>query len=123
MKIITWNVRGSGSCRKRRSIKEVICREDPDIVVLQEVKKESVDRRFVASVWKSRFKEWLLLPLIGRSGGILMMWDTRRVKITKNLIRDFSISICIRMDNLEEWWFSGIYGPLSISSRGSSGTN
>ena len=114
MKIITWNVRGSGSCRKRRSIKEVICREDLDIVVLQEVKEESVDRRFVASVWKSRFKEWLLLPLIGRSGCILIMWDTRRVKITENLIGDFSISIRIRMDNLEECWFSGIYGPRPL---------
>ena len=114
MKIMSWNVRGTGSYRKRRSIKEIICKEDPDIVVLQEVKKEFVDRRFVASVWRSRFKEWLLLPSIGRSGGILMMWDTRRVKITENLIGDFSISIRIRMDNLEEWWFSGIYGHRSL---------
>ena len=57
MKIMTWNVRGSGSYRKRRSIKQVIGKEDPNIVVLQEVKKESVDRSFVGSVWKSRFKE------------------------------------------------------------------
>ena len=62
MKIITWNVRGSGSYRKRRSIKEVICKEDPYLVVLQGVKKENVDRKFVGSVWKSIFKEWILLP-------------------------------------------------------------
>ena len=80
MKIITWNVRASGSHRQRRSIKHVIGREDSDIVVLQEVKKEYVDRRFVGSVWRSRFKEWILLPSIGSSGGNLLMWDTRRVK-------------------------------------------
>ena len=51
---------------EKKSIKQVIGREDPDIVVLQEVKKESVDRRFVGSVWRSRFKEWILLPSGGR---------------------------------------------------------
>ena len=56
MKIMTWNVRGSGSYKKR-SIKQVIGREDPDIVALQEVKKEYVDRRFIGSVWRLRFKE------------------------------------------------------------------
>ena len=98
MKIMTWNVRGSGSYRKRRSIKEVICKEDPDLVVLQEVKKEHVDRRFVGSLWRTRFKEWLLLPSQGRAGGILVIWDTRRVKVTENLIGDFSISICMTME-------------------------
>ena len=57
MKIMSWNVRGSGSYRKRRSIKEVICKEDLDIAVLQEIKTEKVDRRFLGSVWRSRFKE------------------------------------------------------------------
>ena len=47
-----------------------------------------------------------------------MMWDTRRVKVTENLIGDFSISICIKLDNSEDWWFLGIYGPPSVSSRG-----
>ena len=50
MKIMSWNVRGSGYYRKRRSIKEATCKVDPDIVVLQEIKKENVDRRFVGSV-------------------------------------------------------------------------
>ena len=68
MKIMTWNVRGSGSYRKRRSIKQVIDKEDPDIVVLQEVKKQQVNRRFMGSLWRSCCKEWILLPTIGRAG-------------------------------------------------------
>ena len=118
MKILSWNVRGNGSYRKRKSIKEVIGKEDPDIAVLQEVKRENVDRRFVGSVWKSRFKEWILLPSVGRSGGILLMWDTRRVKVLQNLVGSFSVSIKMKTDNSEEWWFSRIYGPPSTSSRG-----
>ena len=45
------------------------------------------------------------------------MWDTRRVKVLENLVGNFSISICMKMDN-SEWWFLGIYGPPSVSSRG-----
>ena len=118
MKIIKWNVRGCGSQRKRRSIKEVISKEDLDILVLQEVKKENVDRRFVGSVWRLRFKEWILLPAVGRAGGILLVWDSRRVKVIENFIGDFSVSIRLRMDNTDEWWLSGIYGPPSVCSRG-----
>ena len=113
---MTWNVRGSGSYRKR-SIKQVISIEDPNIVVLQEVKKEYVDRSFVGSVWRSRFKEWILLPSTGRSRGILLMWDTRRVRVSENLVGNFSISICIKTDNLDDWWFTGIYGLPCASSR------
>ena len=42
------------------------------------------------------------------------MWD---VKVIENLIGDFFVSICLKMDNLKEWWFSGIYDPPSASSR------
>ena len=62
MKILTWNIRGSGSSCKRRAIKKVICKNNLDLVVLQEVKRETIDRAFIASVWRSRFKEWVVLP-------------------------------------------------------------
>ena len=45
------------------------------------------------------------------------MWDVRKVKVIKNLIGDFSILICIKTENMEEWWFSGIYGPPYVSSK------
>ena len=50
MKIISWNTRGLGSIKKRRVIKDFLCLENPDVVLLQETKRESCDRRFVGSV-------------------------------------------------------------------------
>ena len=123
MKIMTWNVRGCGSYNKRRSIKEVISKEDPDMVVLQEVKKEIVDRRFVGSIWKSRFKESILLPSVWTSGGILVVWDSRRLKVTENLIGDFSVSIRVKMENFEAWWFSGFMVLFLSLLRETFGTN
>ena len=54
---------------KGEPLKKTICKINPDLVVLQEVKREEIDRAFVASIWRSRFKEWVVLPSIGRSGG------------------------------------------------------
>ena len=49
--------------------------------------------------------------------GHLLVWDSRRLKVIENLIGDFSVSIRVKMDNFEDWWFSGIYGPPSAASR------
>ena len=57
MKIFSWNIRGSSSPSKRRAIKEAIYKANPDLVVLQETKREEINRRFVGSIWRSRFKE------------------------------------------------------------------
>ena len=77
MKIVSWNVRGVGSLRKRGVIKEYLNRINPDIVVLQETKKEEMDERWVGSLWKARFRNWVALPSIGRAGGIIILWDRR----------------------------------------------
>ena len=111
MKILSWNIRGSGSSCKRRAIKKTICNSSPDLVVLQEVKREVIDRAFVASIWRSRFKEWVLLPSIGMSGGILLVWDVRCVKIKESVVGDFSVSILMEDEIKGDWWFTGVYGP------------
>ena len=117
MKILSWNIRGSGSPSKRRAIKEIICKADPDIVVLQETKREEINRSFVGSIWRSRFKEWLVLPAIGSAGGILILWDVRRVTVIDTLVGEFSASILVEVDGGSIWWFSGVYGPSKVSFR------
>ena len=119
MKIFSWNIRGSGSSSKRRAVKEAICKVDPDIVVLQETKREEVNRSFVGSIWRSRFKEWILLPAVGTAGGILIMWDVRRVTISDSLIGEFSVSILVKGADSNSWWFSGVYGHSKVCFRDS----
>ena len=117
MKILSWNIRGSGSSIKRRAIKKVICKINPDLVVLQEVKRETIDRAFVASIWRSRFKEWVFLPAVGRAGGILVLWDVRTLKIKEALMGDFSVSVLVEDEFKGDWWFSGVYGPNKRQKR------
>ena len=117
MKIFSWNIRRSGSPSKRKAIKEVICKANPDIVVLQETKREEVNRSFVGSIWRSKFKEWIVLQAIGTAGAILIMWDVRRVTIRDTLVGEFSVSILVEVADSSSWWFSGVYGPSKVYFR------
>ncbi|XP_073066025.1 uncharacterized protein [Primulina eburnea] len=117
MKICSWNIRGGGSTRKREIVRSTIRKENPDIAVVLEIKKSAVDRRFVASLWKSRFVDWVCLPAEGRSGGILVLWDPRLVRVSDNLIGNFSASIKIQWNDDIFWWFTAIYGPCNSRNR------
>ena len=68
----------------------------------------------MGSLWRSRFKEWLVLPAIGRAGGILIMWDVRRVIVKDTLLGEFSASILVELEGSSSWWFSGVYGPSKV---------
>lgn len=57
MKIISQNIKGLGSRKKRRVVKDFISLETLDIVMLQETKGETCDRRFVSNVWKVSNKD------------------------------------------------------------------
>ncbi|KAJ9691156.1 hypothetical protein PVL29_013364 [Vitis rotundifolia] len=70
MKIISWNIRGLGSRKKLRVVKDFFRLQNLDVVMFQETKREECDRRFVGSVWSVRNKEWAALPACRASGGI-----------------------------------------------------
>ena len=80
-------------------------------------KSELITSAFVASIWRSRFKEWVVLPAMGRSGGILVIWDVRSVKIKESLLGDFLVSVLIEDHTKGEWWFTGVYGPTNRVRR------
>ncbi|KAJ9709801.1 hypothetical protein PVL29_001319 [Vitis rotundifolia] len=117
MKIISWNTRGLGSRNKRRVIKDFLRSENPNVVMIQETKKEKCDRRFVGSVWTVRDKDWASLPSCGASGGILIIWDSKKLSSEEVVIGSFSISVKFAMGGRGPMWISTVYGPNSPSLR------
>ena len=79
MKIINWNTRGLGPRKKRRVVKDFLRLENSDVVMFQETKREVCDMRFVGSVWSVTNKKWASLPAYGASGGILIIWDSKKL--------------------------------------------
>ena len=111
MKIISWNTRGLGSRKKRRVVKDFLRSEKPDVVMIQETKKAECDRRFMGSVWTVRNKEWAALPTCGASGGILIIWDSKKLRSEEVVLGSSSVSVKFALDGCESLWLSTIYGP------------
>ncbi|RVX20328.1 Transposon TX1 uncharacterized 149 kDa protein [Vitis vinifera] len=117
MKIISWNVRGLGSSNKRREIKDFLRLEKPDVVMIQETKKEKCDKRLVGSVWTVRNKDWVILSACGASGGILFIWDSKKLSKEEVVLGSFSISVKFVLEGCGPLWISTVYGPNSPSLR------
>ena len=111
MKIISWNTRGLGSRKKRRVVKDVLCHENPTIILLQETIRESCDRRFVCNVWRIRNKEWAVLLASGASGGVAILWDALRFKCTEVVLGSFSVTVKLESEDYGSFWLSSVYGP------------
>ena len=117
MKIISWNMRGLGSRKKRRVVKDFLRLQNPDVVMLQETKREVCDRRFVGSVWSVRNKEWVALLACGASGGILIIWDSKKMSSEDVVIGSFSVSVKFLLDGCGPLWLSAVYGPNNPLTR------
>ncbi|KAK9943790.1 hypothetical protein M0R45_009386 [Rubus argutus] len=100
MKIISWNVR-VGRRSKRRLIKEKLVNSKADVVILQETKKDKIQRKLIGSIWGVRYTDWVSIPSNGSSGGILVMWKTKLVLVMEAVIGNFSVSI--RFKQLMGW--------------------
>lgn len=75
MKLLSINSRGLGNPAKRREIRQLISSENVDVCFFQETKLPLIDQQFCRSLWHSDCFDWAFKSLIGRSGGILCIWD------------------------------------------------
>ena len=70
-------------------VKDFLRLEKPDVVMIQETKKAECDRRFVGSVWIAKNKDWAALLASGPLGGILIIWDSKKLRREEVVLGSF----------------------------------
>ncbi|KAL5569671.1 hypothetical protein UlMin_026246, partial [Ulmus minor] len=70
----------------------------------------------VGSLWKARNRSWVALSSVGSSGGIVIIWDVRGVRVKDSLVGRFTVSIEVEEGD-RSWWFTGVYGPNDYRER------
>lgn len=71
MKILTWNIKGLGGYKKKRLVCAAILKCCPDIVVLQETKKDSLSNRLVKWTVGLDLSKWCVTSVVGTAGVVL----------------------------------------------------
>ena len=94
MIILAWNIRGLGSCCKRREVRNIVRRFKCDFLILCETKIDVLSPSLLRTVGGGRLNQWETLPSHGASGGILIEWNS---------------SFCVRVDSFQ--------GSFSLSIR------
>lgn len=113
MKILSWNVRGLGSEKKRMVVKDVICSNKVHVVMIQESKLKVMTDCISKEIWGSRYLKWQAIDSVGSAGGIILMWDTRKVHLLDSWGGEFSISALIReVEKSHRWMITSVYGSV-----------
>lgn len=67
----TW-----GQC-ERKFVKQLIKKERIQLLCVQETNKEVMDNCLCSSLWGDGELEWVALPSLGASRGLLCIWDPK----------------------------------------------
>ena len=112
--IFNWNVRGLGCPAKRRVVAKMIADKGYNIVCLQEIKIQQIDRDFVAEAAGQKFCDnFICLPALGSRGGILIACSDD-FTITRDpvvhCLHSITGTITDRSNNFS-WSITVVYGP------------
>lgn len=118
-RIISYNVRGlNDGKKKKQTIKEALQSWKSDIFCLQKKKMESIGVDSVKSLWRFRDVGWRVFPLVGASGGIIVLWNDAHKTCEDYLIGRCKISCFLRdCRSGIRWYFMGVYNRGEGSDR------
>ena len=117
MKILCWNARSIRLPEKRKLLKEVLLKENIDIICLQETKKTDFTKRFLNTI-SVKFNIWKWLPANGTAGGIMIGLNSNCFSILSWYIGLYSITVgLINMQDNNKWALTVVYGPTNNNLR------
>lgn len=112
MKIIFWNIRGMGKLARLRQLKEMIGREKPDIIGLQETIKQHFKDGELEALAQGQNYTWGWVAAKGHSGGILLGVKQDILQTEDWDDGEFYMGVTIRHRILNIRWICiAVYGP------------
>ncbi|GMI72221.1 hypothetical protein HRI_000891400 [Hibiscus trionum] len=118
MKVLSWNIRGLGTSSKCRAVQRIVRQHQVEMVFLQETKLELITEQIVKKVWHSDNFVFVFAPAVGRSGGLLVVWEATRFQLEKTEVQQQYIALWGRWV-MDDWkcGMMNIYAPCSIDGQ------
>ncbi|XP_071686888.1 uncharacterized protein [Rutidosis leptorrhynchoides] len=120
MRMLSLNIRGFGSGKDSKvgDFKKLVSRKQPDVILLQETKCNCVDRNWVSIIWGSDEFDFIQKEKVGKSGGLLLIWDTNVFVAVESIISDFYVAIKERWKGWDvESIIVNVYGPHEDANK------
>ncbi|XP_071738730.1 uncharacterized protein [Rutidosis leptorrhynchoides] len=120
MKVLSVNIRGFGSGKDSTvgEFRKLIFREKPFVVAIQETKCNGVDIKCINRLWGSNDIGFIQKEKIGKSGGIMLLWDPKEFTTEQHYYSDFYISIKRKWRGRDETsYIVNVYGLHDDSNK------
>ncbi|KAF8411685.1 hypothetical protein HHK36_004243 [Tetracentron sinense] len=114
MRLLSWNCRGLGNPWSIRALHQLVKEKDPSVLFLMETKTDV--RRMTEIKLKMGFQHALVIPSIGRSGELSLIWKDN-VELTIQNCSQFHIDAHIKWGSDQEWRLTGFYGNPDSTKR------
>ena len=92
MNILSLNITGIGGAVKKNYVRDMISREQVDMLCLQETKSSDFSRVKVFLIWGTNEVDWVENKAVNSAGGVITMWSNKVFQLSsfKNG-RNFSV--------------------------------
>lgn len=116
--ILCWNIWGINGSDKWDAVRGKIEESACSIICLQETMREFFEMSFIRKFTPRRFDSFDLIPSVGASGGILVLWSSSNFHGVVLDKRSFGINVSFTSvhDN-EKWKLTSVYGPCTEPTR------
>lgn len=70
----------------RRNLRNLVIKENPWVIFIQETKCEELPEIFKESIWDDSH-DWIVAGAQGQSGGLAVSWDKRNLEIKDSIVK------------------------------------
>jgi hypothetical protein len=118
MNIFAWNSCGLGMLNKQYSIRNRLLNSNVGICFLLETKKDNCCDSFIRNLWNVATVKWAFLESVGKSGGIIVMWDSSVFEVNSIEFGGQWISLSGKHVNSSfNCMVVGVYAASSVQDR------
>ncbi|XP_071741238.1 uncharacterized protein [Rutidosis leptorrhynchoides] len=117
---MSFNIRGFGSGKESKigDCRKLINREKPDILAIQETKSKNLCNNWVSLLWGSNDFGFIQKDMIGKSGGMLLIWENKEFIAEQTLVDDFFLAVKGIWKNKDcSCYIVNVYGPHDDSNK------
>jgi exonuclease III len=88
-----------------------------DVICLRETKMEDISRFIVIQMLGRDFSNYLVVPSVDASGGILIAWHNRLSYLENFRIDSHSVSVQFSQAGGTAWWLTYVYSPQGTNAK------
>lgn len=93
--IFIWNARGLNMRARRAVVREFLLQKHVSVLCLVETKLDVLLPCMASDLMGTSF-DYVCLPSVGASGGIVVAWHRDARSVSGQAVRVFSVSICLQ---------------------------